>query len=333
MSRSDDSGAAPGFFAELGLPAPDFALEVPAGNPVVEIARILTAFEPLLLAAQPDLVLVVGDDHSALACALAAVKLRIPVAHVEAGLRSRNRRRPRELNRLLTDRISAWLFTSAPDADQSLLAEGYPPARIHPVGSVRIDSVLHGRPAAAASPILDTLGLAPRSYAVLALDRPENADEDDPEPLRAALAAVSSVAAEIPIVCAVDPRLRRQLPVEPNGFRVPDALGYLDTLRLVDQARLVLTDSGGIQETTTQLGVPCLTLTDETAHPITVGEGTNLVVGLDPQRVAAESRKILRGEAKSGRTPARWDGQAAERIVAVLAQGPPSWSLDAESAP
>ena len=318
------------FFDELGLPAPDLHLGVGSASHAVQTARILIAFEQVLLAEKPDLVLVVGDVNSTLACALAAVKLKIPVAHVEAGLRSRNRAMPEELNRLLTDRISAWLFTPSPDADRNLLAEGYPASRIHQVGNVMIDSLLHHRSEAARSPVLDTLALAPRSYAVLTLHRPETVDE--PARLQAALAAVTGVAAEIPIVYPVHPRTRRFLPAQLDGLRVLAPLGYLDFLRLMDQARFVLTDSGGIQEETTVLQVPCLTLRDETERPITVSEGTNLVVGLDPERVAVESRKILRGEGKSGRTPALWDGKAAERIVAVLAQGPPAWSLDEEPA-
>jgi UDP-N-acetylglucosamine 2-epimerase (non-hydrolysing) len=314
------------FFDELGLPAPDLHLGAGSGSHAAQTAHILIAFEQVLLEARPDLVLVVGDVNSTLACALAAVKLKIPVAHVEAGLRSRNRAMPEELNRILTDRISAWLFTPSPDADQNLLAEGYPPDRIHRVGNVMIDSLLQHRSQAASSPVLDTLALTPRSYAVLTLHRPETVDE--PARLQAALAAVRGVAAEIPIVYPVHPRTRRHLPADMNGLRVLDPLGYLDFLRLMDQARFVLTDSGGIQEETTVLQVPCLTLRDETERPITVSEGTNLVVGLDAERVVVESRKILRGEGKSGRTPAMWDGKTAERIVAVLAQGPPAWNLD-----
>jgi UDP-N-acetylglucosamine 2-epimerase (non-hydrolysing) len=308
------------FFDELGLPAPDQHLGVGSGSHATQTARILIAFEQELLREPPDLVLVVGDVNSTLACALAAAKLRIPVAHVEAGLRSRNLAMPEELNRLLTDRISTWLFTPSPDADQNLLAEGHPRDRIHCVGNVMIDSLLHHRRAAAGSRVLEQLALAPRSYAVLTLHRPETVDE--PARLATALQAVSGVAAEIPIVYPVHPRTRRHLPPQlDSGLKLLDPLGYLDFLRLMDQARFVLTDSGGIQEETTVLQVPCLTLRAETERPITVTEGTNVVVGVDPERVASESRKILRGGGKIGRIPALWDGLAAERIVAVLAAG------------
>jgi UDP-N-acetylglucosamine 2-epimerase (non-hydrolysing) len=310
------------FFDELGLPAPDLHLGVGSGSHATQTARILIAFEQVLLAERPDLVLVVGDVNSTLACALAAAKLHIPVAHVEAGLRSRNLAMPEELNRLLTDRISTWLLTPSPDADQNLRAEGHPPERIHCVGNVMIDSLLQHRSEAARSRVLERLGLAPQGYAVLTLHRPETVDE--PDRLAAALAAVALVAKEVPIIYPVHPRTRRHLPPAlDSGLRLLDPLGYLDFLRLMDQARFVLTDSGGIQEETTVLQVPCLTLRGETERPITVSEGTNLVVGLDPERVGAESRKILRGEGKSGRIPALWDGRAAERIVAVLARGRP----------
>jgi UDP-N-acetylglucosamine 2-epimerase (non-hydrolysing) len=309
------------FFDELGLPAPDRHLGVGSGSHATQTARILIAFEQELLRERPDLVLVVGDVNSTFACALAAAKLHIPVAHVEAGLRSRNLAMPEELNRLLTDRISNWLFTPSPDADQNLLAEGHSPAAIHCVGNVMIDSLLHHRRAAANSRVLEQLALAPRGYAVLTLHRPETVDE--PGRLATALAAVTGVAAEIPIVYPVHPRTRRHLPPHlDSGLKVLDPLGYLDFLRLMDQARFVLTDSGGIQEETTVLQIPCLTLREETERPITVSEGTNLVVGVDPERVGSESRKILREGGKIGRIPALWDGKAAERIVAVLAAAP-----------
>jgi UDP-N-acetylglucosamine 2-epimerase (non-hydrolysing) len=310
------------FFEELGLPEPDLHLGVGSGTHAVQTARILVAFERVLAAERPDLVLVVGDVNSTLACALAAAKLRIPVAHVEAGLRSRNLAMPEELNRLLTDRISSFLFTPSADADANLVAEGHDPAHIHRVGNVMIDTLLvHRREAETRSRVLETLRLAPRGYAVLTLHRPETVDH--PERLAAALAAVSRIAAEVPVIYPVHPRTRRQLDgaaALDGDLRLLEPLGYLDFLKLMDHALLVLTDSGGIQEETTVLGVPCLTLREETERPITVSEGTNLVVGLDIERIVAESRKILRGEGKSGRVPELWDGRAAERIVEVLAR-------------
>lgn len=310
------------FFEELGLPVPDVHLGIGSGSHAVETARILIACERLLLADRPDLVLVVGDVDSTLAGALAAAKIGIPVAHVEAGLRSRNFALPEELNRLLTDRIARHLFTPSADADQNLLAEGHDPARIHRVGSVTIDTLVrHRRAAAARSHILADLGLAPRSYAVLTLHRPETVDH--PERLAAALTAVRRVAAEVPVIYPVHPLTQRHIAdLGPNShLTLLEPLGYLDFLALMDQAVLVLTDSGGIQEETTVLGIPCLTLRGETARPITVSEGTNVVVGLDAELILAESHRILHGAGKQGRIPALWDGHAAERIVAVLAPG------------
>jgi UDP-N-acetylglucosamine 2-epimerase (non-hydrolysing) len=318
------------FFDDLGLPVPDLHLGVGSGSHAVQTARILMASEQVLMADRPDVILVVGDVNSTLACALAAAKLKIPVAHVEAGLRSRNLAMPEELNRLLTDRLSRWLFTPSADADANLLAEGHDPAHIHRVGNVMIDSLLHHRrQALARSPVLAELGVAPRAYAVLTLHRPETVDH--PERLLAALTAVRRVAAEIPVVYPVHPRTRRQMDAVDldHHIRLLDPLGYLDFLALMDQALFVLTDSGGIQEETTVLGVPCLTLREETERPITVSEGTNTVVGLDAELIFEESSKIMRGAGKSGRVPELWDGAAAERIVSVLAASDGSGGLAA----
>jgi UDP-N-acetylglucosamine 2-epimerase (non-hydrolysing) len=319
----DGDASALVFGAELGLPAPDVHLGVSAASPTAGTARVLIGFETLLLAERPDLVVVAGDGHATLASALAAAKLRIPVAHVEAGLRSPGLALPEERHRMLTDRISSWLFTPSPDADQNLIAEGHPPDRIHRVGNVMIDSLLHHRARAARSSILESLALAPRSYAVLVLDRPETVDDADAERLRTALAAVAVLGAEIPVLCPVDAETRRFLPRELNsGLRLLDPHSYLDSLRLIDQASLVLTDSGGIEEETSALAVPCLTLREATERPITVSEGTNIVVGLDREKILEESRRILRGEGKRGQVPALWDGRAAERVVSVLAAAP-----------
>ncbi len=312
------------FFDDLGLPVPDTHLGVGSASHAVQTARIMIAFERLLLDDRPDLVLVVGDVNSTLACALAAAKLGIPVAHVEAGLRSRNFAMPEELNRLLTDRISRHLFTPSADADANLRAEGHDPAHIHRVGNVMIDSLLvHRREAAARSQVLADLGLAPRAYAVLTLHRPETVDH--PQRLAAALEAVRSVAAEIPVIYPVHPRTWQRIDAAglERHLRLLAPLGYLDFLALMDQALFVLTDSGGIQEETTVLGVPCLTMRDETERPITVSAGTNIVVGIDAERILTESHRIMRGEGKQGTIPELWDGHAAERIVAVLAGGQP----------
>lgn len=308
------------FFEELDLPPPDLHLGVGSASHAVQTSRIMIAFERLLEGERPDLVLVVGDVNSTLACALAAAKLRIPVAHVEAGLRSRNLDMPEELNRLLTDRLSTYLFTPSADADRNLLAEGHDPARIHRIGNVMIDTLLHHRAQAEIrSRVLESLGLTPRRYAVLTLHRPETVDH--PERLAAALDAVGQVAALLPVIYPVHPRTRKFLDSQrlDGDLRLGEPLGYLDFLRLMDHALFVLTDSGGIQEETTALGVPCLTLRDETERPITVSEGTNIVVGLDAEKILAECQKILRGEGKSGRAmPELWDGHAAERLVQVL---------------
>ncbi len=308
------------FFEELDLPAPDLHLGVGSGTHAAQTARVLIAFERVLIDERPDLVIVVGDVNSTLACALAAAKLHVPVAHVEAGLRSRNFAMPEELNRLLTDRLSSYLFTPSADADHNLIAEGHDPGRIHRVGNVMIDSLLrHRSEAERRSQVLATLGLASRQYGVLTLHRPETVDH--PERLASALAAVGRVASLLPVVYPVHPRTRKLLdPAALDGnLRLLEPLGYLDFLKLMDHALLVLTDSGGIQEETTVLGIPCLTLRRETERPITVSEGTNTVVGLDSEQILAEIRRILRGEGKTGRVPELWDGRAAERLVAVLA--------------
>jgi len=312
--------------AEIGLPTAGHALGVTAEPQTTAIARILVACEQVFRAESPTYVLVVGDRSAALAGALAAVKLRIPVAHVEAGLRSPRAVDPEERHRRLTDHLAAWLFTPSPDAEQHLLAEGCPAARIHPVGNLRFEALRELRPAIARSRVLETLALAPRAYAVLILDRPATAPQ--PAELAATLGALAAMPRELPLVFPVDPAIRPQLRVDHAGIRIVDALGEVDRLRLIEQARCVLTDAGAAQEESTMLQVPCLTLSDQTARAITVSEGTNLVVGRDPERIAAEIRKILRGEGKSGGPPATWDGPAAERILAVLAAGAPAWDLD-----
>ena len=301
-----------------GFPIPDRHLGIVAASEVVETARVLIACEALLLADSPDLVLVAGDGNRALACALAATKLRIPVAHVEAGLRSRDFAAPEERNQRLIDRIARFLFTASADANENLLAEGHPPDRIHRVGSVRVDALRAERAAAEHSRILESLGHAPGTYAVLALRDPELGE--DPERLAAALAAVASAGIEIPILYPVGPRARLLLPRQLDAeLQVIEPPGELDSLQLLDQAAFVLTDLGEIQEATTALQVPCLTLRAETARPVTLREGSNLFVGLDPEKILEESRRILRGEGKQVQLPDLWDGRAAERIVAVLA--------------
>jgi UDP-N-acetylglucosamine 2-epimerase (non-hydrolysing) len=308
------------FFRDLGIPEPDVNLGVGSGSHASQTAEVLRGIEPVLLSFRPDVVLVVGDVNSTLAATLAAVKLGIPVAHVEAGLRSFDRSMPEEINRVLTDAVSRWLFTSEPSGAANLRREGIAEERIHFVGNVMIDSLrAHLERARAAAP-LDRLGVAAGGFGVLTLHRPSNVD--DPVRLARLFEVLEEIHAELPIVFPVHPRTRDSIETRLGG-RAPrlglcEPLGYLAFLGLLAQARLVLTDSGGIQEETTVLDVPCLTLRDTTERPVTVSEGTNLLVGSEPATIRAEVRKILDGGGKRGRIPERWDGAAARRIADVL---------------
>jgi UDP-N-acetylglucosamine 2-epimerase (non-hydrolysing) len=321
------------FFEELGIPRPDVELEVGSASHAVQTAEVMKRFEPVLQAEAPHAVLVVGDVNSTLACALTAVKMGVPVAHVEAGLRSFDRTMPEEINRILTDAISQWLFVSERSGLDNLRREGIPDNRVFFVGNVMIDTLLEHRRRSDQSPILKDLGLSERSYAVLTLHRP--ASVDAPEVLEGLMGAVDCLAREVPVVFPVHPRTRKVLqPALPaasggngtgpqaSGLRLTDPLGYLDFLKLMAHARLVLTDSGGIQEETTVLGVPCLTLRTSTERPATILEGTNTLVGLDPRRIIAEGLQALNRPSSPGRIPELWDGRAAARIVNIMA--PPS---------
>jgi len=315
-----DAAMSDGFFRDLGIPAPDVNLSVGSGSHAVQTSEVLRRIEPVLLDWRPAVVVVVGDVNSTLAAALAAVKLEIPVAHVEAGLRSFDRSMPEEINRLLTDAISHWLFTSEPSGAENLRREGVCAERIHFVGNVMIDTLRAHLPRAREAAPLARLGLEPRGYAVLTLHRPSNVD--DPERLVGLFAVLEEIHRELPIVFPVHPRTRASIEQRLGG-RVPrlgltDPLGYLEFLGLLADARLVLTDSGGIQEETTVLGVPCLTLRNSTERPVTVSEGTNRLVGGEPEVIRAEARKVLDGDAPHGRVPDKWDGAAAHRIVDVL---------------
>jgi UDP-N-acetylglucosamine 2-epimerase (non-hydrolysing) len=309
------------FFDELHLPRPDVNLEVGSGSHAVQTAEVMKRFEPVVLESRPDLVLVVGDVNSTLACTLAAVKLLVPVAHVEAGLRSFDRTMPEEINRILTDVICDWLFVTEPSGVENLRKEGIPDERVHLVGNVMIDALVACRPRIEASPILDRLSLRRGRYAVLTLHRPANVDE--PETLRRLMGAVARLQHEMPFVFPVHPRTQRTMSVfqkdgaMPN-LRFTDPLGYLDFMKLLSHARLVLTDSGGVQEETTFLGVPCLTMRDNTERPVSVTEGTNRLVGLDPERIVREGLRALGSEKGPHRVPALWDGHAAGRVLDVL---------------
>jgi UDP-N-acetylglucosamine 2-epimerase (non-hydrolysing) len=316
------------FFRDLKIRRPAVELGIGSGSHAWQTGKIMAAFEEFLeeelLGEKPDLVLVVGDVNSTLACALAAVKLHVPVAHVEAGLRSFNRRMPEEVNRLLTDQISDYLFITSPEAETNLRREGVRPEKIFFVGNVMIDSLKKSAVLAEKrSRVLQKLKLKPRSYAVLTLHRPESTD--DKEMLGKALEAVAAASALIPVVYPVHPRTAKRIEefglterLRSASIRAIPPLGYLDFLKLMTHARLVLTDSGGIQEETTVLQVPCLTLRNETERPVTVTEGTNVVVGLDRGKVARETAKILKGKGKKGKIPALWDGRAAGRIARVI---------------
>ena len=315
-----DQAMSDGFFRDLGIPEPDVNLGVGSGSHGEQTGQVLIKIEQLILERRPDAVVVVGDVNSTLAASLAAVKLQVPVAHVEAGLRSGDRAMPEEINRILTDAISTWLFVTEEDGRSNLLREGVPASRIELVGNVMIDTLLGNLERARGLDTLDRLSVEAGGYAVLTLHRPSNVDE--PEKLRALFGALERIHERVPILFPVHPRTRAAIEERLDGadprLRLTDPLGYLDFLRLMADARLVLTDSGGIQEETTALGVPCLTLRENTERPVTVSEGTNTIVGADPETIVREALNVLESGGKRGRTPALWDGRAAGRIVDVL---------------
>jgi UDP-N-acetylglucosamine 2-epimerase (non-hydrolysing) len=318
------------FFRQMGIPTPDVNLEVGSGSHAVQTAEVLKRIEPVLIERQPDLVLVVGDVNSTIAVSLAAVKLGIPVAHVEAGLRSFDRSMPEEINRILTDALADYLFVTEEDAIGHLLKEGRARESIYLVGNVMIDSLRHFLPIAQKSPVGDDLALKKgadwQRFAVLTLHRPSNVDSS--EKLAELLGAIDSIAAQVPVIFPVHPRTQQRLTqdgIETHPqLRLIPPVGYLDFLCLLSKSTLVLTDSGGIQEETTALGVPCLTLRENTERPITITEGTNLLIGTDPAKILAAANNILAGKGKPGRIPPFWDGHAAERIVEVLLRNPPA---------
>jgi UDP-N-acetylglucosamine 2-epimerase (non-hydrolysing) len=311
------------FFTDLGLPAPDIHLGLGSGSHAEQTGRMMPELEQVFLREKPDLVSVVGDVNSTLAAALVAVKMDIPVAHVEAGLRSFDRHMPEEINRIVTDRVSDLLLSPSVDADVHLLREGLEGSRIHRVGNVMIDSLLACRDKALRLSTLADLGLAPRGYAVCTLHRASNVDQT--EVFRGLLSALAHVAGRLPVVFPVHPRTRKRmgelglgdLLERAPGLRLVEPMGYLEFLALSAQARLVFTDSGGLQEESTVLGVPCLTLREHTERPITVEVGTNQVVGTDPARIREAAERILDGHEKKGRIPELWDGHAGARIAQV----------------
>ncbi len=315
-----DEAMSESFFRELGIAKPDVNLGVGSGSHAAMTAEVLRQIEPILIERKPDALIVVGDVNSTLAAALAASKLGIRIAHVEAGLRSGDRSMPEEINRLLTDAISDWMFVTEPAGRENLLREGVDAARIHFVGNVMIDTLVANLARARAQGTLARLGLRAGEYAALTLHRPSNVD--DPAKLAALFGVFEDLHRTLPVVFPVHPRTRAAIEGKLGG-RAPrllttEPLGYLDFLALMADARFVLTDSGGVQEETTALGVPCLTMRDNTERPITVAEGTNTLAGTDPAAIRAEVAKLRNGDAKRGRVPSLWDGRASERIAAIL---------------
>lgn len=317
-------------FVQLGIPRPDVELEVGSGSHAVQTAEIMKRFEPVVDDKQPCAVLVVGDVNSTIACALVAAKKHVPVVHVEAGLRSYDRRMPEEINRVLTDQITDLFFITERSATENLMREGIASEKIHFVGNVMIDTLLaHVQRSVLPATTLAGVAGAERilsskqGFALLTLHRPSNVD--DAVVLRQLVETISKIAAKVPVVFPVHPRTAKHLEtfglrelLDQAGVVLLPALGYLELLGLMSKARLVLTDSGGIQEETTALGVPCITLRENTERPITVEHGTNTLVGADPQRIMAAFEDFLATGGKAGRVPELWDGHAAERIVDVL---------------
>lgn len=312
------------FFAQLGLPEPDANLGVGSGSHAVQTAQIMTGFEALALEKRPDLVLVYGDVNSTVAAALVCAKLLIPVAHVEAGLRSFDRAMPEEINRLLTDQIADLLFTPSADGDANLRREGVAEHKIHCVGNVMIDTLARLLPLA--SQRWREPALQPwrgRRFVLVTLHRPSNVDE--PAMLVAIMAALDNISRTFPVLFPVHPRTRRRLqeigwaPNSPELY-FSDPLSYLDFLALQQTAAAVVTDSGGVQEESTFLGIPCLTVRANTERPITVEIGTNILIGQDMARLEREIEAIARGQAKTGAVPPLWDGRAGERIADIITQ-------------
>jgi UDP-N-acetylglucosamine 2-epimerase (non-hydrolysing) len=317
-----DAQMSDAFFANLEIPRPDVNLKVQSGGAISQIAEIMTRIEPVIERTRPDVVVVVGDVNSTVAATLAAVKVGRPVAHVEAGLRSFDRTMPEEVNRVLTDAVSDLLFTTEPAAEENLRREGVDAEKIHFVGNVMIDTLFRYRERARESDVLDRLRLAPSGYAVLTLHRPSNVDDEGT--LGLLLGAIARIQAEIPVVFPVHPRTRRRLealaavlPPMP-GVRLADPMPYLDFVQLMGEARCILTDSGGIQEEATALGIPCLTLRHNTERPVTVTRGTNRIVGTDPEAIYRSWRDVAERRWPEGSLPELWDGKAAARIVRVL---------------
>ncbi len=310
------------FFRDLELPAPDIYLGVGSGSHAEQTAGVMLAFEKVCLSKAPDLVIVVGDVNSTMACAVAAVKLKIPVAHVEAGLRSGDRSIPEEINRLITDSISDLLFTPSVDADENLLKEGCAPERIYRVGNIMIDSLEFIRPKVEYKDTCNRLGIIPKTYGLVTLHRPSNVDIK--ETIEQIIIVFRKASKSMRIIFPVHPRTRKNLETfgllsalnGNTGITLLDPLGYIDFMNLMMNTKFVITDSGGIQEETTYLGIPCLTLRPNTERPITITEGTNELVALD--NLELKMMDAYSGKSKRGRIPELWDGMTSSRIVDII---------------
>jgi len=329
-----DRAMSESFFEDLGMPPPDINLSVGSGSHAEQTGKVMMAFEPVLQRERPELVLVVGDVNSTLACTIAAKKLNIAVAHVEAGLRSGDMTMPEEINRKVTDCLADYFFTSEPSANENLAAEGIQAGRIYFVGNVMIDTLLDHRERAAASTILDELDLREdrriKPYGVVTLHRPSNVDS--PGIFGEICEALATLSKDLPLVFPCHPRTREKIRAfgfrhfgdgwteEWNGIMLTPPLGYLDFLCLMANAKIILTDSGGIQEEATILGVPCLTLRENTERPITVLQGTNRIVGTDKNRILQGFDSAMREANGRSRGPDKWDGRSAERIIEILAK-------------
>lgn len=314
-----DEAMSKGFLRELGLPAPDRDLNVGSASHAVQTAKVMMGFEDVCLAERPDLVVAAGDVNSTMAAALVAAKLLVPIAHLEAGLRSFDRTMPEEVNRLVTDCLADLLLTPSADADENLKAEGVEATRIHLVGNIMIDTLMKHLPKATLDRVQGRISVTPKSYGVLTLHRPSNVD--DPAALGPILEALRVIGAQLPIVFPVHPRTRQRLQsfgIEmPKGVMLTEPLGYIDFLSLTSNARVILTDSGGLQEESTALGIPCLTLRENTERPATVDQGTNRIVGMRRDAILQAFDDAMSGRIEQRRPPL-WDGKTAARAATVL---------------
>jgi len=317
-----DANMSDAFFRDLRLPEASHHLEVGSGTHAEQTGRTMIAYEAVCASSRPEAIVVVGDVNATAACAMVGAKLWIPVVHLEAGLRSRDRRMPEEINRLVTDAIADLLWTPSPDADANLLAEGVPQQKIDCIGNIMIDSFEMLREKIEGADVRGRLGLSDQRYAVVTLHRPSNVDER--EKLAELVAALLQVAAEMQVVFAIHPRTRKRLEdfgllgsITANSLiRATEPLSYIEFMNLVSQCTIAITDSGGVQEETTYLGIPCATLRENTERPVTITQGTNRLI--KPSEVTSAAREALSGKWPTGRKPAKWDGRAAERASESL---------------